>query len=182
VDRFEPEIKRILGEQFIGTADAETDRKQATDLLVLNVRPVSIACRVRTFGYFESYGHEFTVRHERGSGVKSEFSKIVDGWCDYGFYAFADETDEALMAWTLYDLKVFRATMIRRPDLVKQSGIWNGDGSSSFLPFKWADFPPEFLVASHRPEEAEEPDEESLDGYTRRVEAEIDTMIGGAKW
>lgn len=151
VDTFEPEIKRILGEVFIGTADAERDRKQATDLLVLNVRPVTIACRVRKFDYFENFGHEFTVRHERGNGCKSEFSKIVDGWCDYGFYAFADETDEELLAWTLYDLKVFRATLIRYPTLIKTHCIWNEDGSSSFLPFAWADFPPELVVASERP-------------------------------
>lgn len=151
VDCFEPEIKRILGGVFIGTADLERDRTQATDLLVLSVRPVTIACRVRTAGYWERFGDEFTIRYERPNGCKSEFSKIVDGWCEYGFYAFADASDERLAAWTLYDLKVFRATLIRTPTLIKQSGIPNEDGSSTFLPFAWEDFPPEMVVACARP-------------------------------
>lgn len=146
VDKFEPEIKRILGETFIGTADLETDRKQATDLLVFSLKPLTVACRVRTHGYLDNFGDEFTIRYQRYNGTKTEFGKIVDGWCDYGFYAFADKEDETLVKWTVYRYDTFRATLIRKPEIVSEAIQDNDDGSSSFLAFKWAQFPSEMIV------------------------------------
>lgn len=150
VDRFEPEIKRIVGEHLIATADANVDRRQATDLLVLEIKPLTIACRVRTHGYLRNFANEFTIRAGRPNGRPTELSKIVDGWCDYGFYSFADEHDECIAAWTLYRYDVFRATLVRRRNLVERiaDAIPNEDGSSTFVAFEWTEFPPEMVVAA----------------------------------
>lgn len=151
VDHFEPEIKRILGETFIGTADFKRDAKQATDLLVLEVKPITVACRVRRYSYLDNYGEEFTIRFKRHSGAETEFSKIVNGWCDYGFYGFADEEDHHVLRWTIYRLDLFRATLIRKPKLTEQALCHNDDGSSDFLAFRWSDFPGEMVVSQAKP-------------------------------
>lgn len=148
VDKFEPEIKRILGEHLIGTADIVRDETEATDLLVLELRPFRIGCRVRTFDYLLRYPHEFTLRAYRPSGSPSEMTKIVDGWGDYLFYGFADESDVRLVAWIIGDLRVFRAALVRKSPLVGSQYLQkNGDHSSSFYAWPLSAFPQHFVVA-----------------------------------
>ena len=58
------------------------DAERNTDLIVLKLDAVRIACRVRNHEYITRYGDEFTIRAERPSGVKTELAKIIDGWGD----------------------------------------------------------------------------------------------------
>ena len=148
VDKFESEIKRILGEHLIGTADIVRDQTEATDLLVLELRPFRIGCRVRTFDYLLRYPNQFTVRADRPSGMPSEMTKIVDGWGDYIFYGFADETDLSLAAWIIGDLRIFRGTLVRKSHLITNQFLQrNGDQSSRFYAWPLSEFPQEFIIA-----------------------------------
>jgi len=152
-DRFLPEIKRILGEYLISEPPIEEDAERNTDLMVLRLDAIRIGCRVRKFQYHANYGNEFTIRAGRPSGVKTELQKIIEGWGDYFFYGFSDQDQVNLHAWVLADLNEFRLWYCRQlarmdKGKVPGQGKNNTDGSSSFLAFKWADFPPSFIVAS----------------------------------
>lgn len=150
-DRYLPEIKSILGRHLIGEPPIEDDQERNTDLIVLKMDAVRIACRIRSHSYLERYPNEFTIRSARPSGVKTELTKIIEGWGDYFFYGFGDETESSLAKWSLCDLKVFRWWFNRR--LVEKRGVIpgiekpNGDGSSNFRAFVLTDLPPNFVVA-----------------------------------
>lgn len=150
------EIKAILGVHLIGEPPIEEDAERNTDLMVLRMDAVRIGCRVRRHQYLSRYGDEFTIRAGRPSGVKTELTKIIEGWGDYFFYGFADEGGRRLSAWTLADMNVFRRSYMRmlaasEPGVFPGIGKMNADGSSSFAAFRWQEFPPDFVIASHRP-------------------------------
>lgn len=152
-DRFLIQIKGILGVHLIGEPPTEEDAERNTDLMVLRMDAVRIGCRVRKHSYLASYGDQFTIRAGRPSGVKTELTKIIEGWGDFFFYGFSNEAETRLEQWCLADMKVFRrhyAIMLARSDRGVLPGIsrTNHDGSSTFAAFRWADFPPEFVVAS----------------------------------
>ena len=150
-DRFLDEIKGILGRHLIGEATEEEDAKHNTDLIVLHMEAVRIACRVRRSEYHARFGGEFTIRADRPSGVDSELSKVIAGWGQYIFYAFANEAETALDAWILGNLNVFRLWVMRH--MAGHNGRMpgthckNGDGSSSFFSFRVDAIPSTFLVA-----------------------------------
>jgi hypothetical protein len=141
-DRFVPEIKAILGQCLIHAAPPEEDAHHNTDLMVLRMADVRIACRVRRFDYFHRYRHDFTIRSDRPSGNKTELAKILDGWGDLFFYAIADQTGARLRQWTLADLNVFRAS----PQRFRGAERENRDRSSKFMAYRWQQFPPDFVV------------------------------------
>jgi len=149
-DRFLPEIKRILGERLIAEPPIEEDAERNTDLIVLKLDAVRIACRVRNHEYLAKYGNEFTIRAGRPSGAKTELTKIIEGWGDYFFYAFADAEEERIAQWILGDLKPFRPWIFRF--MAKNGGRLPGnerqntDGSSRFIAFRHDDIPG-FVVA-----------------------------------
>ncbi len=123
-DIFLLEIKQILGSQLIGEPPVEEDQKRNTDLIVLKMDSVRIACRVRRFKYHNRYSDEITIRAGRPSGIKTELTKIIEGWGDYFFYGFADDSEEKLVAWRLCDLKVFRLWFNRT--IIKNGGVMPG--------------------------------------------------------
>lgn len=151
-DRFLPQIKRILGEYLIGEAPFQEDAQRNTDLIVLRLDPVRIACRIRRNEYL-SYQDEFTIRSGRPSGQKTELSKVIEGWGDYFFYGFSDAAETSLVRWTLADLRVFRLrfamSLQANAGAVPGKEKPNQDGSSVFRVFKWRDFPDNFIVASN---------------------------------
>lgn len=149
-DRFLPEIKGILGTYLIGEPPIEEDAERNTDLMVLKMEAVRIGCRVRKYKYMASYGTEFTIRAGRPSGIKTELSKIVEGWGDYFFYAFCDQIERRLEAWLLGDLRVFRlwfATTGIRDGVCPGKEKSNHDNSSTFRSFAVAELPPSFVIA-----------------------------------
>ena len=173
-DRFLPEIKRICGEYLIGEAPIEEDRRHNTDLILLRMEPVRIACRVRRAKYLEPYQNEFTIRAAVPSGAKSELQKILDGWGDYLFYAFARPDESALQAWALARLDVFREWYaaqghrnVQHPGLRKP----NRDASSTFAVFEWSELPMEFVVAAGCDQIA---DRGILDDRTSKIVGEPD--------
>jgi hypothetical protein len=149
-DRFLPEIKRIIGEHLISEPPIEEDTDRNTDLIVLKLDAVRIACRVRKHHYTTNYADEFTIRTSRPSGNKTELSKIIEGYGDYNLYGFCDEQEKSLCRWVLGDLRAFRVWMVRHmatnggrlPGREKK----NTDGSSSFRAFDVYNIP-DFVVA-----------------------------------
>ena len=153
--RFLPEIKRILGEHLIAEAPAEEDALRNTDLIVLKLDAVRIACRVRRHRFVQEYGDQFTIRVRRPNGVKSELGKVLEGWGDYLFYGFADADERHLCAWLLGDLHVFRGWFNRRlfrgaAGVLPGVQCKNGDASSSFLALPVSVLPAEFIRARKR--------------------------------
>lgn len=149
------QIKQICGMHLIGEPPAEEDRERNTDLIVLRMDPVRIACRIRNHDeYYKKYGHQFTIRTARPSGNKTELAKIIEGWGDYLFYGFRDSSGQ-LTAWTLANLNSFRIWHMTR--VVKDGGKLPGhenknkDGSSNFRAYSWQELPSGFQVASQRP-------------------------------
>lgn len=152
-DRFLHEIKGILGQHLIGEPPVQEDQERNTDLIVLKMDAVRIACRIRKYSYWLQYQNEFTIREGRPSGFKTELTKIIEGWGDYLFYGFADAGESSLFFWRLLDLKVFRIELFRKlaqspvrslPGVAKA----NGDKSSTFRAFSIPDFPKTITVAS----------------------------------
>lgn len=149
-DKFLPEIKRILGENLIGEPPVEEDQERNTDLIVLKMEAVRIGCRVRRFQYLEKYGNEFTIRVGRPSGIKTELTKIIEGWGNYFFYGFSNEKETSLAQYALCDLNVFRLWFNRRlmqnRGAMPGNGQSNRDGSSSFIAFSLNALPDEFIL------------------------------------
>ncbi|HEX7926472.1 MAG TPA: MT-A70 family methyltransferase [bacterium] len=137
------QMKRICGEYLIGEAPREEDVKRNTDLIVLRMEPVRIACRVRDYAkYRQRYGSEFTIRYRRSSGVDTELDKIRDGWGDYMLYGFGQPNGH-FRPWGLGDLDVFRDWY--QPGCGTERR--NGDRSSDFLAFRWDQLPADFVIA-----------------------------------
>lgn len=149
-----PHVKRACAEHLISEAPAEEDMHHNTDLIVLRLDTVRVACRLRRHNYLGNYADEFTIRASRGTGADTELRKIIAGWGDYIFYGFASADESSLAAWILADLKVFRVWYNQQLYAGRRPGqkATNGDGSSTFLAFKIDDLPPGFLVARLRPE------------------------------
>ena len=151
-DKFLPEIKSILGLHLIAEPPIEEDAERNTDLMVLRMEPVRIGCRVRKYSYLEKYGHQFTIRSGRPSGIKTELTKIIEGWGDFFFYGFCNAGETKLEQWILGDLKAFRIWFNR--ELVNcNKGSTPGysrnnfDGSSDFIAFDLSDIP-NFVIAN----------------------------------
>ena len=151
-DKFLPEIKMILGLHLIGEPPTEEDAERNTDLIVLKMEPVRIACRIRRYKYHAIYPEDITIREGRPSGTKTELTKICEGWGDYFFYGFSDNSEINLFAWKLCDLKALRVWVFREmartgklPGISKQ----NGDGSSSLRAFKATNIPGLIVASSN---------------------------------
>ena len=148
-DRFLPEIKSALGLHLIGAAPEIDDQMRNTDLIVLKMEAVRIACRIRQFKWWQCCANEFTIRVSRPSGAKTELTKVIEGWGNYFFYGFASENEASLHAWLIGDLNAFRLWHSRKllrgvvPGTLKS----NGDGSSDFRYYDAREVPG-FVVAA----------------------------------
>lgn len=158
--QFIPQIKRILANYLIDEAPFEEDTRRNTDLLVLEAKTLRIACRVRQHKFVldARYRDEFTIRESRPSRVETELHKMLRGWGDRIFYAFADKTESVLCAWMLGDLDEFRLWHNRKlyelpAGQLPGTRFRNGDGSSTGRAYRIADLPAEFVVARQQLEE-----------------------------
>lgn len=183
-DRFIPAIQRIVGPYLLCESPFEIDAKQAADLITLKARDLTIACRVRRPGYIEKYGWQFTVRCKRDSGAETELSKIVNGWGDWMFYAFAtsDSPSDGFARWFLIDLASWRAQLIRRNGNLKMGDKPNNDGTY----FKWFDvrsFEPEppLLIDASEPIPAFK-ETEKVPGGHRPAPAAIEVAAADITW
>lgn len=175
-NKFEPIIKKALG-ALLGRLlinEEASDRHQATDLchqdeqlMVLNFKPYTFGCRVRRHAYYWhknysgsfDYRYQFTIRNTRPSGHKSEFDKIADGWCDYLFYGISNPAEDGsgFSIYSIIDLKVFRAELIRKGAhsgwIQMAHGKNNRDNSSDFYAFSFSDFQPSLITHRYEPQQ-----------------------------
>lgn len=152
-DAYLPDVKAILGVHLIGEASEEEDKHRNTDLVVLTLRNVRIACRIRKPGFFDKYGGQFTIRADRPNGAMTELAKIVSGWGDFFFYGHVHDDLGSLRAWGLCDLMAFRlwfnGRLVRDGGRIPGEERRNSDGSSSFRCFAFNEMSRDFLIASH---------------------------------
>lgn len=139
-DKFIIEIKRILGEHLISEAPFEEDIHHNTDLMVLKLDAIRIACRIRNNYYLKFYPNDITIRSGRPDGTKTELSKIIDGWGDYFFYGFSDKTETNIEKWTLISLNELRM-WLALDNTLHGMEHYNKDGSSSFKSFDTTKIP-----------------------------------------
>ena len=79
VKKFESQIKSICADIFIVNAPFEYDVKYATDLLILEIMPFRIACRVRTNSYLiDKYKYQFTIRNERPREINLNLKRYYE--------------------------------------------------------------------------------------------------------
>ncbi len=139
-DRFISEIQHHLSgilnihPMSVKIASESEDRERNTDLIILGINNIRIACRIRKNQYLSKYGNEFTIRSYRPSGKETEFSKIMNGWGDYIFYGFCNAEETGLENWFLGDLEIFRRWIAETQNyyVIKKT---NFDGSSNFYSY-----------------------------------------------
>lgn len=155
-DRFIPEISSHLGRYLITEPAVIEDQERNSDLMVLGMGSVRVACRIRKYNYAARYGDQFTIRKTRPSGAKTELRKVVEGFGDYLFYGFSDEHETHLHQWFLGNLNLFRGwwtdqLYLSSPRTLPGIAKENADNSSAFAAFRLADMPAGFVVASSKP-------------------------------
>ena len=152
-DGYLPRVREIVGPHLLVPAPLERDQSEATDLIVMRARDMTIGVRLRKPGYAGRFPGEFTIRSSRDSGAKTELAKIVDGWGDWLFYGHTDMSND-IPEWVIVDLHALRAAFIRRPDILhrpdnRTSGKRsNGDGTA-FMFFRVSGLPADVLIAQH---------------------------------
>lgn len=113
-DQFIPEVKKIVGQYLLKTADFRQDTTEATDLIVLCAEGLRIAVRMRRPGAAEKFPFDFTIRRWLANGCPTEMHKIVDGWGDWLFYGHARALDSnEICRWWIVNLHALRSHMIR---------------------------------------------------------------------
>lgn len=142
-----------LGRYLITEPAIVEDQERNTDLMVIGMGSVRVACRIRKYQYAHRYGDQFTIRKSRPSNAKTELRKVVEGFGDYIFYGFCDESETHLHSWFLGNLSEFRGwwmNQLFKSDAGVVPGISkdNADNSSAFAAFKLSEMPSGFVVAS----------------------------------
>lgn len=146
-DRFLPTLQQLIGPLLLVPAAELEDRQHATDLTILTVRDMRIACRVRRPGYAQRYPRQFTIRSNRSNGTRTELAKILDGWGDWLFYGHAISDDlPVIEPWWIIDLHIFRAVQSEVPF----EPVRNHDGTEGRA-YRFEDFDtPCLLIASYK--------------------------------
>lgn len=161
VDRYNAQISALVSlvpGLRVREATILADQREATDMVLERVH---IACRVRKFGAYARYRHQFTMRSARGSGSETELLKVASGHAQLMFYGFADAADCNLYAASVLDLDVFRKAYslellalanahiagYEYRQQVRRHHKPNPDGSSDFLAFDIDSFPGGLIVA-----------------------------------
>lgn len=132
-DKYLNQVRRILvSKAYIFTKFREATPKEDMELgfdAVLSFPDVKIPIRIRKNIYLKYM--DLTIRSKCRSGGKTEIHKIMEGFGDFYFYAWSDETNlntsnNRIVTYMILDLNVFRNTIIDKPST---KDIPNGDGT-----------------------------------------------------
>lgn len=118
-DKFERQIKRILGELFF-VNDFHKDTKENTDLMLLKGQSFDVACRIRKYYYYERYPDDITIRGVSKNKKETEIHKLAKGFGKYMFYGFCDEEEKEIISYKIIDLDLFRYKMIVNDKIRKE--------------------------------------------------------------
>jgi hypothetical protein len=161
-EQYMPDVCSIVGPRLLVPAPLRRDMHEATDLIVLTGKDLTIAVRLRRFGYAGRYPYDVTIRTDRPSGVPTEQEKICRGFGDWFFYGHETGLPGPRLApWYIIDLAALRFLFQCHPRLLREDGEWwgkrdNPDGTS----FRFYDVRglhrhcPGVLIASHWPSAA----------------------------
>lgn len=147
-DKFEPLIFNIMGTIMVRPANISQDRKYNCDY---KAEPADISCRIRRYKHFQRFGDEFTIRMSRPNGSPSELRKLMMGYGDFCFYAYANEDESGFHRWTIIDLHALRDYLFTRlmmDDKLPGIVVPAGDNSAEFLSLKLSDLPPNVIVGT----------------------------------
>lgn len=127
-DRYLLQVRKILvSKAYIFTrfreATLKEDQEQGFDA-VLSFPDVKIPIRIRKNSYLRFM--DFTVRSRSKFGMKTEIHKLKEGFGDFYFYAWSDESEKNISTYMILDLNVFRQTLIDKPTKID---VPNGDGT-----------------------------------------------------
>jgi hypothetical protein len=150
-DRYLPRVRASVGPLLLVPAPLERDREEATDLIVLRARDMTIAVRLRRPGFAGQYPGQFTIRSHRVSGARTELAKIIKGWGDWMFYGHTDGSSD-IPEWTLIDLHKLRAAFIVNPSILHApdrsiSGVRHNQDGTSFHWFHAPSIRPRIIIA-----------------------------------
>lgn len=136
-EQFMPEVKRIVGPLLLESAPFEIDVKEATDLIVMRAKDLRIGVRMRQewVASHPEFMWQFTMRSRNGAGL-TELQKVTNGFGDWLFYGFGNESDLSIPRWYVIDLSAWRAQMIRNKAVVRRGEVPN-KGDNTW--FAWYD-------------------------------------------
>lgn len=148
-------VKLAIAPYLIVKAPLVRDNTEATDLIVLRARDMTIAVRLRRrmLRYYERFPDQFTIRCQRDNGAKTELTKIVEGWGDWFFYGHAGPG--VLAPWVLVNLHGLRQAFQRNNNLLyhpdgKVSGKQNNWDGTHFAWFNHL-LLPDYVTIAHCP-------------------------------
>ena len=151
-----PVVRALIGPHLLMNAPVERDMAEATDLIVLRARDMTVGVRLRRRSkrYWATHPEQFTLRCKRDNGVPTELTKIVQGWGDAFFYGHAD--DGVIDPWMLLDLHGLREAFIREPGLLRnpdkvRSGLQNNFDGTHFAWFNRRRLPDHVTIATSMP-------------------------------
>lgn len=154
--RYDQDIRRLVGEHLTEPAELRVDREEATDYVLVYAarnRDFRFASRLRRPGFLE-YAHQLTIRAEIDSGGSTEWDKFKAGWCDWMFYGHEAKTRDGICLHWIIDLHVLRSLHADFGDrILTNNGKPNGKGQCfhTIEPFALARPPfssPELVVAT----------------------------------
>lgn len=143
-DKFLPSIRSILRKNLMklvkvreGTDDE--DQKQATDYVIeIEGGTVCARCRDHKTGF-----RDITIRAARASGVKTELTKLRDGFGKYYLYIWGDLVTGQVYQYVLFDIDKIRAAgLISEQREIK----WNRDGKSGFVTIQLGELADAFAI------------------------------------
>ncbi len=88
------------------------DTRQATDLVIIHNRDITVALRIRRYQYIK-YRHQQTMRYDFPGRphIETEHQKYLNGSCDYLLICFAtpsNDPKQGILSAVCWDLDVFR--------------------------------------------------------------------------
>lgn len=131
--KYLPQVRRILiNKAYIFTRFREATLKEDQEYgfdAVLSFPDVKIPIRIRKNEYLKFM--DLTIRSKYGNGSKTEIHKIMEGFGDFYFYGWSDETNlkkqnNKIVTYMILDLNIFRNTILDRPTFKDKA---NGDGT-----------------------------------------------------
>lgn len=131
--QFFSQIRRILNKNsymFTNFTESTIDQDMFECFdAVFSFPDVKIPIRIRNYSYQKYL--DFTIRSRTRYGNKTEIDKLKEGFGDYYFYCWLNESNVRIERYMIIDLNAFRKDVIHTPD----SEMSNTDGSG-FVTFK----------------------------------------------
>lgn len=140
-DVWQLRARELIGRSGIRAASDVMDRKEGTDLYILDTASGSVAMRTRTSTALGFNEWDFTIRMRAHGGAQTEFDKLLGGMCNRMFYGVLNRDHTDYARWMLINLKPWRDFVIKwqheRANGSKRFRPWgireNRDGTAFYV-------------------------------------------------